>query len=971
MTSRLFDVRPAALARIPLLPVSSGSGQTEVSPLLREAVFLASRQVGTGAEGVINGAGGDGRASATLRGYELRSRWRPTPNGTFAAAAPARLGGKEAALRLGRGHCARSVPSGTWLASVAARLAAEPGVLDLARITTCDLVVRRGRRFEVDRPAVPGEAGPQRASVNATAVTELILQACTTGSDASSLVTLIRDRWPAASEAAVRATLGGLVSHGMLLVDLLPGDLWDDPLGHLLGRLPARHPEREALERLRSLLAEADRHSPGEAARLSALRAARHQADQVCVQQRPLSVNVIADASVELPQSVADFAADAASVLWRIGDREDPLAGYHHRFVERYGRWRLVPFTELCDPVLGLGTEPREDDSPHRPAREQALARLIARATTTGALAVALDDADIAAFCRADVHDAGMPPPRTAEIWVRVLAASRTELDAGHFFLAVSGGSQDAGSTAGRFASIRPFLPEDPGEEGTLIAELVVQARTPQAAALAPPAGFAPYRIPVGVAQRDGDLRLADLHVFSDGDRIILWSIRHGKAVIPVLYSRLSPAMLPPQARLLQLLGHSGCRPFQIWSWGAMRHCPFQPRVLYRHTVLSPARWLLPPDLVETARERARWPQAVKAWQAETVPSPPDIVVIEDGERLLPLDLRKDDDRELLRRYAGRGARSVTEQPGGPDAVQSVLAGPEEDHVLELVISLDRRTPDSARQRPASPRPANAGLHLPGGEWLSLALRAPAHLHDQLAMSLGEAAASLPAAFGRWFWLRYADAATGPHLRVRFHGDPAVLGGQLLPTLSAWCRRAIDEHLCGSFSIEPYDQEVERYGGPGSISAAEDVFAADSRLALAILRATADPDHRMIAAAHSAATTALTVAAAKPSEAIGRPRLDRAARARYDLLRPQVRAAWPALSTGTPVTAVAGPAWCAWRDSLTVYRDSLSDAQRASCASSLIHMSANRLLGILADEAVARALAADLIGHITRPEARA
>ncbi|MEO3862080.1 lantibiotic dehydratase [Acrocarpospora sp. B8E8] len=963
MTGRLFDVAPVALARIPLLPVPAGQPEPGTGLLLREAVFLASRQAGTSLE---ESAGGSSRASATLRGYELRARWRPVPNGAFAAAALARIGGKKTMLRLGSGHNARSVPSGAWLASVTGQLAEDPRVLDLAKLTTADLAVRRGFRFEIERPAAPDEAGPQRTSVNATAATELILLSCAGGSDAISLVALAREKWPAASEVMVRAAIVGLVRQGLLLTDLLPADLWDDPVGHLLGRLPPRHPWREGLERLRSLLAEADRYRPGDPFRLAALRAARQTADQICAQQRPLSVNIVADACLELPKSVADAAADAATVLWRIGDRDDPLDGYHRRFVERYGRRRLVSFTELCDPCLGIGPELREEECRRRPAREQALARLIARATTTRAVAVTLDDDDITAL----TDDLGRPPPRTAEIWARVLAATQTDREEGRFFLAVSGGSQDAGSTAGRFADLRPFLPADPDEEGALVAELVVNARTPQAAALAPPAGLAPRRIPVGVASREGDLRLADLHVFSDGDRLILWSVRQGKPVVPVHYSRLSALMLPPQARLLQLLGRSGCRPFQGWSWGGMQHYPFQPRVLYRRTVLSPARWLLPPQLVAAARERARWPRAVTAWQTETIPSLPSIIVIEDGDRLLPLDLREEDDRELLRRHVGRGTRSVTEQPGGPDAVQAVVAGPDGDHVLELIISLDRRALAPVRQSPASPRPAGAGLHLPGGEWLSLALRAPAHLHDQLVMSLGEAAAAMPGIVSRWFWLRYADTAMGPHLRARFHGDPAVLGGQVLPALSAWCRQAILEQLCGGFSIEPYDQEIERYGGPGAISAAEDAFAADSRLALAVLRTTADPDQRMIAAAHCAATTALTVAANDPAEAIGRPRLDHAARTRYNQLRPQARAAWTTLSKGGQV-AHSGPAWCAWLDSLTAYRDSLEDAHRAPCASSLIHMSANRLMEKLADEAIARAMAADLIARRARPQDRA
>jgi hypothetical protein len=125
----------------------------------------------------------------------------------------------------------------------------------------------------------------------------------------------------------------------------------------------------------------------------------------------------------------------------------------------------------------------------------------------------------------------------------------------------------------------------------------------------------------------------------------------------------------------------------------------------------------------------------------------------------------------------------------------------------------------------------------------------------------------------------------------------------------------------------------------------------------------------MVAAALSAATTALTIAATDPAAAIGRPRLDHAARARYELLRPQVRSAWPLPSPGMPRTGAASSAWHSWRQSLAAYRDALSDAARASCASSLIHMSTNRLLGNLSDERLARALAGDIIARITRPEA--
>jgi lantibiotic biosynthesis protein len=79
-----------------------------------------------------------------------------------------------------------------------------------------------------------------------------------------------------------------------------------------------------------------------------------------------------------------------------------------------------------------------------------------------------------------------------------------------------------------------------------------------------------------------------------------------------------------------------------------------------------PARWLLPPGLAAAARERARWPQAIRAWQAQTVPSPPGIVVIEDRDRLLPLDLREDEDAEGRRRGHLRRARVICTELGVP-----------------------------------------------------------------------------------------------------------------------------------------------------------------------------------------------------------------------------------------------------------------------------------------------------------------
>src|SRR5262249_54937077 len=155
------------------------------------------------------------------------------------------------------------------------------------------------------------------------------------------------------------------------------------------------------------------------------------------------------------------------------------------------------------------------------------------------------------------------------------------------------------------------------------------------------------------------------------------------------------------------------------------------------------------------------------------------------------------------------------EQPGGSSAIRDVVRGPDGRHVLEVVFPLARRAAVTAPATPV-PLPARApgdGLHLPGGQWLSAAVLAPASCQDEVLLSLADLAAGLSGLWDRWFWLRYSDRARGPLIRARFRGSPPELGGAVLPALSRWCSGLMSQRLCGGLLVESYDQEIERYGG--------------------------------------------------------------------------------------------------------------------------------------------------------------
>ncbi|MGQ0773127.1 MAG: lantibiotic dehydratase [Pseudonocardiales bacterium] len=439
----------------------------------------------------------------------------PSP-GSPARATPANL-------RLSAGHRARTNPSAAWLATVCDQILTDPAALSALTLTTSNVVTRRGPRLEHERPA-SSDARPQHVSVRATEATTLIMSLCAAGASVSEIHAKAAERWNV-PEPVVRAMLIELLRDGFLLTDLLPGDVTVDPLGYLVDKLTPGHRLRAPLARLRRLLVEADYYRPGDPVRLDTLRDARNLADQISFCERPLTADNAADAHIVLPAALAGETATAAGVLWRAGFGQGSLTHYHERFLERYGAHRSVPLLDVTDPAIGLGIDAASPDLdtvdvPDR--RTKVLACLIGRAAANGGVEVVLDDADITEL--ADSQPPDLPTSRTAEICVRVIAATPEDLAAGRLRLAVCpGGSLDAGTALGRFTGLLHAAGQDCDDAG-LVAEIVARPRVAEGMTLAQPTGLAARRIPVGVPAEPGDLSLDDLLLVSDGHRLILWS---------------------------------------------------------------------------------------------------------------------------------------------------------------------------------------------------------------------------------------------------------------------------------------------------------------------------------------------------------------------------------------------------------------------------------------------------------------
>jgi thiopeptide-type bacteriocin biosynthesis protein len=140
----------------------------------------------------------------------------------------------------------------------------------------------------------------------------------------------------------------------------------------------------------------------------------------------------------------------------------------------------------------------------------------------------------------------------------------------------------------------------------------------------------------------------------------------------------------------------------------------------------------------------------------------------------------------------------------------------------------------------ASPR-ATPRRFAPGSEWLFAKLYTGPAMVDGLLRNvvrplvdraLGSGAADA------WFFVRYGDPEW--HLRLRLHGDPARLHGDLLPLLNEAVAPLLASGQVRTLTLDTYERELERYGGPIGMLLCEGLFQADSTAVLEVIDALDD-----------------------------------------------------------------------------------------------------------------------------------
>lgn len=371
-------------------------------------------------------------------------------------------------------------------------------------------------------------------------------------------------------------------------------------------------------------------------------------------------------------------------------------------------------------------------------------------------------------------------------------------------------------------------------------------------------------------APPDRQIGVDDLLVSVAGGRVILRSRRLGREVLPRLTTAHSVRDGLRVYRFLGTLAHQGTAGGLRWHWGPLEHSPYLPRVVAGRLVLDPARWRL--DAAALAPLASAGERLFAAAQAlrERLALPRHVALVE-ADNLLPVDLDNILSIEAFAQLvAGRGEARLVEMFPGPDAL--CAHGPEGRFVHEIVIPFVREpAPDSLSEYEMDSRSRSesesvsisesasesiSGLEstsdsesesipesrsvtrcfMPGSEWLYVKLYCGPATADRvlrgLVMPLLREARAAGAMDG-WFFLRYSDP--DPHLRLRLHGEPGRLLGEVLPRLHEAAAPLLADQRLWRVQLDTYEREVERYGGDEGTLLAEQLFAADSGAVLALL----------------------------------------------------------------------------------------------------------------------------------------
>ncbi|MFA3873013.1 lantibiotic dehydratase [Streptomyces sp. MMCC 100] len=967
----------------------------------RSALELATPVLSDAIEAVVRGRQTEPRhvrrTALSTVSYLLRWQHRPTPLGLFAGTAPVSVGPR-ASARWRDKHRAMIRPDAEWVTDMVLRLQRTPALLKRLPLVANNAARVRGDRLVAPGPPSDGHAvllAPVEISVRNARPVAAAMDAARTPISYGDLHSHLRDRFPQATPEKSDALLTSLVEQQFLITSLWAPMTTVDAFQHLCRELDQHQadtvPEvRDLVHALYALCDELSAHQPTLSDTSVSAVAARMRA-LTPVTPTPLLIDTALDCEIQLPHSVI---AEVQAAVWALYRTTPQPYGYQHwrdyhrRFRARYGVGALVPVMDLVAdsglvlPAGYVGSE-RGAALKVRTDRDELLLALMQQVLLDGHDELRLTDDMVDALEKAAGTDERLFVPRV-EAAFEVHAPSTRALSSRTFDVLLTAVPRPGSSMAGRFAHVLPPEHQDAlaatyrGAPDGLTAQLVFPPRRHRNENVTRTPRLLPHVIELSGHQEtdEATIPLADIAVTADPRSFHLVQLSTGRRIdVRVLHALEGGTQTPPLARFLAEVASGRYAAYKPFDFGAGSRLPFLPRVRYRRTILTQARWLLmADDLPGRKASTEEWENAFAVWR-DRLRVPMQVAIIEYDQRL-PLDLSHPVHRRALRAHLDNARRLELREV--PDADAHGWIG----RAHEIWLSLGRLEPVAADV--PRPRPATAtapGRHLPGaGDVLLAQLHAHPRRYDEI---LSRHLPSLLAAFGDtpplWWFTRHREMArpdADQHLDLTLHLPPDAYGAAA-QHVRRWADSLHGTGLAAGLVLAPYQPQTGRFGGAAAMDAAHQVFAGDSAAALAQIQLTERTDALAPQALAAASALRLVTPLAPDTAAAeewlvrhlpqGTGRLNRALRNQVlELAAPNGSSALAALPGGLAVAE----AWRTRAAAVDTYRNTLTGQRDPlDVARSLLHQHHVRALGVdpRAEETTIRLVRTTALQHRMAP----
>lgn len=825
------------------------------------------------------------RIAAGLLRYLIRMSTRPTPFGLFAGVAlgtfAAETGAHLASPALLR---PRTRPDMSWLLAALHKLEEDPALVAQLKVRLNQTAYLVGERAVLPFADTYGEQDNRAISLRATSVVRTVFELAQQFIPYSELQNALQRVFPRATPEQISRVLWQLWEHHFLISELHPPLTDARPADYVrayLNNLEGVDEIKGQLTRVLEDISALDHTGIGSSIDMLATLV-QHQEELVPAKNKeklPLQVDsALPVKSPTLHQTIGQAATLAATFLLRqtpFAHGFSHLQEYRSLFLEKYGEHAEVPLLDLLSPENGLDA-PAGYEKPPRvyqrsskmpssaaASRDQLLLNLVTDAVNRRSLEMELTEELQKKLERwsPTLEEA----PFSLEIYLQLHAASREAVDRGEWSAVVGRnyGSFNGGRTFGRFFDLlgEPGMEhlreltrrEEALQPEVIFAELSYQPAQARLANVAIRPPLRSYEIAIGTTPSvppERTFSLSDLVVGVQHGRFYLRSLRLGKRIRVCQTHMLNSTLAPNVCRFLTEIATDGQPALSSFDWGSVASAPFLPRLVIKagpsaRLVITPACWQLQAEAITplgNGSQETRWFRGLQEWRkAWRVPR---YVYLTEADNRLLLDLENPlmaaELHDELQKSEGQ--RRVTLDELLPDFEHLWLRDEQgTSYFSEIVVPLlrsDALEPAAGTERQAkhftqperviTPVERSA---FPGEEWVYLKLYAAPGQHEELlAGPMRDIVRMLQEReqIDRWFFIRYADPEH--HLRLRFHKKETVDVQSILVLVLPWSIQLARRGQIQRYTLDTYEREVERYGGPEAIDVLEQVFTVNSVL---------------------------------------------------------------------------------------------------------------------------------------------